>query len=529
MSARQAEENRERSALLAHMRHELRTPLNAIIGYSEMLLEDARDLDEDVLVPDLTAIREAGNTLLGIVNDILDPARLESAHEPVPAFGLKVRERIAEPLSRVTIHADRLLTLDHAAAGDAVRQEVGKIRSAAGKLSEILDQLGEMTPAAGAAAERPEISELIRDALETVKPLKGLGARVSYADQGGRVLVVDDNEMNRELLAGRLERDGYEVALAENGRRALEMIAAQPYDLVLLDMMMPEVNGYQVLQHLKSHPELRHIPVIMLSALDEVDSVVRCIELGAEDYLAKPFNPVLLRARIGASLEKKKLRDREVLYLQQIEEEKRRADELLHVILPAEIVEELKTTNSVKPRLYENVAVLFCDIVGFTPYCEAQPPEEVISCLQKLVEVYEELTLRHDLQKIKTIGDSFMATAGLLKRVDNPVLNSVRCGLEMLAVREYLPPRWQVRIGVHVGPAIAGVVGCRQYLFDLWGDTVNTAARVESQGEPGYVNVSGTAWETIRGHCTGDSLGMVTLKGKGQMELFRVSGLARTT
>src|SRR5262249_40786346 len=158
----------------------------------------------------------------------------------------------------------------------------------------------------------------------------------------------------------------------------------------------------------------RDLPVIMISALDEVDSVVRCIQMGAEDYLPRPFNPVLLRARIGACLEKKRLRDREALHLALIEREQHRCDELLHVILPGEIVKELKSTNVVRPRRYENVAVLFADIVGFTPYCDCHGPEEVVPHLQRLVECCEDSALRHGVQKIKTIGDAFMAASGLL-------------------------------------------------------------------------------------------------------------------
>ena len=134
------------------------------------------------------------------------------------------------------------------------------------------------------------------------------------------ILVVDDIEMNRDMLCALLEADGHKAAMAENGRLGLEMIKTEPFDLVLLDVMMPEMNGYQVLEQLKSDPGLRDIPVIVLSALDEIGSVVRCIELGAEDYLPKPFDPVLLRARIGACLEKKRLRDQEIRLRNELEE-----------------------------------------------------------------------------------------------------------------------------------------------------------------------------------------------------------------
>jgi class 3 adenylate cyclase len=372
------------------------------------------------------------------------------------------------------------------------------------------------------------------------------------------VLIVDDNETNRDLLSRRLTRHGYTLATAETGRQALELIRGRcapapdsrlptpggsessptwsrepeagsrpegAFDLILLDIMMPEMNGYQVLQELKADPALSHIPVIMISALDEIDSIVRCIESGAEDYLTKPFNPVLLKARIDACLEKKRLRDREAEHLRQIEHEKSRYEALLHVILPHDIVQELTLTNQVKPRLHEEVAVLFCDIVGFTPYCEQRQPEEVLSHLQEMVEVYEQLVLRYEMEKIKTIGDSFMACAGLLTRLENPALNSVRCGLEMVAAARQLTAQWKVRVGIHVGPVMAGVVGHRQYLFDLWGDTVNTAARVESHGVDGVVNVSRPTWERVADRCQGESLGLIPLKGKGEVEIFRIDGL----
>ena len=145
----------------------------------------------------------------------------------------------------------------------------------------------------------------------------------------GFVLVVDDVENNRDVLSRRLKRQGYAVATAENGRQALERLRAETFDLVLLDIMMPEIDGYEVLQRLKADEVLRHIPVIMISALSELDSVVRCIGMGAEDYLPKPFNPTLLKARIGACLEKKRARDRETHLFQQLQENHERMQELV--------------------------------------------------------------------------------------------------------------------------------------------------------------------------------------------------------
>ncbi len=343
---------------------------------------------------------------------------------------------------------------------------------------------------------------------------------------GPALLVVDDNEDNRFTLTERLKREGYgNVACASNGREALELLATRPFDLVLLDITMPEMDGYQVLHEVKADTTLRNIPIVMISAVDEIESVARCIGLGAEDYLAKPFNAVLLRARLAACLEKKKLRDQEAVYTQQIENEKRRADELLYAMLPPGAVRELKATNAVRPRRYDEVAVLFCDIVGFTAYCDENPPEKVVEHLQALNEEYEGIVRQHEMEKIKTIGDAFMATAGLFTPVPDPVFASLQCGLDMVTASRRIEPSWEVRVGVQFGPVVAGIIGHRQYLFDLWGDTVNMASRIAAHANPGTVATSGATWHRIRDRGRGRSLGFVDIKGKGRIELIECQGL----
>jgi class 3 adenylate cyclase len=342
------------------------------------------------------------------------------------------------------------------------------------------------------------------------------------SEDGPALLVVDDNEDNRYTLTHRLKRQGYEnLTTAENGQEALDLLARQPFDLVLLDIMMPVMNGYEVLEHIKSDMALRDIPVIMISAVDEMESIVRCIKAGAEDHLPKPFNASLLKARIGASLEKKRLRDQESIYLKQIEVEKKRADDLLHATLPAAAVHELKATNAVRPRRFEDVAVLFCDVVGFTSYCDKHTPEEVVSHLQDLVTEFEEVSAKHGLEKIKTVGDAFMATAGLLQHVEAPAAASVRAGFDMIATARQLEAGWDVRVGIHMGPVVGGVIGRKQYLFDIWGDTVNIAARIVDQADPGTVLVSAALWRNLGDLFRGRSKGMVDLKGKGDLELVQ--------
>jgi class 3 adenylate cyclase len=305
----------------------------------------------------------------------------------------------------------------------------------------------------------------------------------------------------------------------------LSLLESRPFDLILLDIMMPEMDGFQVLEHLKKDMQLRNVPVIMISALDDLESVVKCIELGAEDYLPKPFNPTLLKARIGASLEKKRLRDLEASYLKRIKEEQRRSDDLLNVILPVAAVRELKATGEVKPRRHEGVAILFCDIVGFTSFCDQHLPERVVSHLQGLVDVFEEIVRDHQMEKIKTIGDAFMATAGLLHPVDTPLLTAVRCGLDMAVAAARVEPKWDVRTGVHFGPVVAGIVGHQQFLFDVWGDTVNVAARLVEHSSPGSISMTHAAWQEIQDECLARSVGLVEIKGKGPIEVIECFSL----
>jgi class 3 adenylate cyclase len=334
------------------------------------------------------------------------------------------------------------------------------------------------------------------------------------------ILLVDDDENNRYTLSRRLQRENYtDITEAENGRAALEKLRERPFDLVLLDVMMPEMDGYAVLSELKSDMVLRDIPVIMISAVDAIESVVRCIELGAEDYLPKPFNPILLKARIGASLEKRRLRFQEETYTRTIETEKRRSDDLLQAVLPPGAIRELKATNEVKPRRYEGVAVLFCDIVEFTAYCDQNPPEQVVAELQTLIEEFERIVAFHGMEKIKTIGDALMATAGLLQPVDDPLLAAARCGLDLVEATRRVHPHWGIRVGIHHGPVVAGIVGRKQFLFDLWGDTVNMAARVAAAAKVNSVFMSSLVWMRVRNRCQAKSHGPFELKGKGNIEL----------
>jgi CheY-like chemotaxis protein len=305
---------------LAHLRHELRTPVNAIIGYGEMLLEDAAGRRQDDWVSGLQKIRAAGEQLLTIVNDILAPDKIEAGKfdDDIETVGAHLRHALLTSVN--TIIGDSELLLEDAEAReqpDAVA-DLQKIHAAAQRFRSLLHDVVKYAQVQDDAPFQNAVTTaMLQNAVSSIRPLIADVAAPSSTPHA-TLLIVDDNDINRDVLSRRLERQGYTVAVATDGRQALEAVRTQPFDLILLDVIMPEMNGYQVLEQLKADATLRDIPVIVISALDELDSVVRCIERGAEDYLPKPFNPVLLRARIGACLEKKRLRDQEVEYLRNV-------------------------------------------------------------------------------------------------------------------------------------------------------------------------------------------------------------------
>ncbi len=337
------------------------------------------------------------------------------------------------------------------------------------------------------------------------------------------ILLVDDNDDNIYTLSRRLQREGYQnLQVAKNGFEALEKIKNGSYDLVLLDLTMPDMNGIEVLTKIKSSPETEHIMVLMISGDDRIENIVSCIKLGADDFLPKPFNVELLQARVGACLKKKWYTERENVYKEKIEFEKLQYRQLLEATFPQKIISELAESKKVEPSLYLKTAIIFTDISGFTSYCSTHSPQEIYANMQEYVNLCERLSIKYNLEKIKTIGDAFMATAGMFTTVENPVLSAVKFAFELIEEIKKLTVPWDLHIGIDYGDVVAGIVGNSKYLFDVWGDKVNTAARIQSIAEPNKVYLSKDAWDTTKDYCEGQELDSVDLKGKGITRIFEV-------
>ncbi|MGH8992599.1 MAG: adenylate/guanylate cyclase domain-containing protein [Acidimicrobiia bacterium] len=503
-----------------HLRHELLNQVNHILGYAELLLEETEDVGADgPLVPGLGQIRNAGREVTAAVNRVLDPAGDGYDRDELKAV-------LFAPLGQV---AELATELGRAGGDEAVRV-LDRIAEAARRALQLA--------ADGDQAALPTVPQRLPS-----RPAATPGVDTDEAASGrGLVLVVDDDDANRDVLARRLGRLGYAVREAENGRVALEVMAGEPVDLVLLDLNMPEVDGYGVLERRHADPALRDIPTIMISASADIDSVVRCIEMGAEDHLGKPFDPVLLEARVGACLEKKRLRDQERELLATVSRQAEALagwNETLEARV-AEQVEELERLARLRrflsPQLADviakgdddvlqthrrDIAVLFVDLSGFTAFSEISEPEDVMAVL---TEFHEDLGQLID-EFEATVG--FFAGDGLMVFWNDPVPCSdpaERAVRMAVALRERVAARtraWRKRghdlgfaIGVSLGYATLGEIGFEgRFDYGVIGSVVNLAARLCDHAERGQILVSQRVQLAVEEVAELEELGLVTLKG----------------
>lgn len=337
-----------------------------------------------------------------------------------------------------------------------------------------------------------------------------------------RLLVVDDNKVNRMILSRSLELQGHVVETAENGREGLEKIRSGTFDLVLLDIEMPEMNGFEVLEACLKDVELRQIPIIMTSAMDELDAVVKCVELGAEDYLTKPVNPILLRARVNASLEKKRLRD-----------EQRK---LFRTFATKEVAEELLRTGFSLGGKQVNASVLFADIRSFTTIAENQDPVETIDLLNRYFSLMFDAITDNGGTVNQMVGDGLLAMFGAPIFFEDHREKSVRAALKMLEqLKEFNQSqceqgRTQLHIGIGIasGKMTAGYTGTQnRAIYTCIGDTVNLASRMEEYTKEALrpLLIDGYTREGLSSDFILEDLGKIVFKGKNQaVNVFAVLG-----
>ncbi|MEI6235438.1 MAG: adenylate/guanylate cyclase domain-containing protein [Planctomycetota bacterium] len=466
------------------------------------------------------------------------------------------------------------------------------------------------------------------------------------------IMIVDDSATNRMILEEMVMELGHQSVTAVNGKDGLDKIRKKMPDVLLLDIMMPIMNGYQVLEALKADPATRELPVLVISAVDEMESVLQCIKNGAEDYLPKPLNMLLLKARIGAILARIRAREQEEIlrkesearirlivetaleavivtddsgniviwnpqavvafgyrqedvigkqlpsivfnaavrdsfergwrefktgkpwsllnqtsesvavrkdgsefpielsislaswnqlttlnvFIRDITERKKaeaalrleqeKSERLLLNVLPACIATRLKNGEKSIADSFPIATVLFSDLVGFTKISSKISAAELVDLLGAVFTEFDRLTAKYGLEKIKTIGDAFMVAGGLPVPRSDHAEAVVAMGLEMLTglerVTSHIAEPFKARIGVHSGPVVAGVIGTHKFIYDLWGDAVNTASRMESHGLPGRVQISAATYALVKDKFQTEARGLIEVKGKGAMETYLV-------
>ncbi len=533
----QRADRRTELALVSYVRQELSAPAIAIMGYSEILMDDAVQANRGELTDDLQRILDASRTLHRLILSLLDPAIIHrtDGSADLAEFRRTLRHDLRTPINAIKGYGEMLREDTADGGAETLVADLDKLLAEATLLLDRIDGLvtfsgGDAPPSDGTGSAATEIgvpARMVESLLKAVRPITAKEADL-VAVQPSRILVVDDNASNRDLLTRRLQRQGHTVLEAEDGARALALVEKEALDLVLLDLMMPGISGYDVLALLKSDPRSREIPVIMISALGELDSIVRCIEAGADDYLAKPFDPILLRARVGSSLEKKHMRDREREIVEALRIEKERSEQLLLNILPKAIVTRLNRGETLIADQLSDVTILFADLIDFTTLSSRLSAKDLVRLLNGLFSEFDRLALDLGVEKIKTVGDAYMLASGLPEPRTDHAHAVADMALAMIETVKRancdLPTPLQMRIGIHSGDVVAGVIGTHKFVYDIWGDAVNIASRMESHGIANRIQVSAATHRHVHERFRLEPHGTVDIKGKGPMETFILLG-----
>ncbi len=392
-----------------------------------------------------------------------------------------------------------------------------------------------------------------------------------------KILFAEDSPIQGIVLRRLLTSRGFQIEWGKNGQEALDILGRFTPDLIISDVEMPVMDGYEFCKHVKANLEWKKIPVIICSSLSEPEDIMKGIEVGANGYVTKPYEETFLMYRIESLLnnpledeidlepieinyagknysisaskmhilqlllsiyentvkQNKELMSAQIEIGQKAQQLERSLDEserLLKNILPIKIADTLKSQGFVEPESFSNVTVLFTDFKGFTDAAEFMTPRELVEQLDLCFAQFDSIMEMYKLEKLKTIGDSYMAAGGIpIPNFSHPV-DAVRAALE---IKEFMDmtksiridqglPYWELRIGIHTGPVVAGVIGNKKFAYDMWGDTVNTASRMESSGEVGRVNISRDTHEIVKEFFLCQSRGKIPAKNKGTIDMFFV-------
>lgn len=526
---------RQREALLANLRSEFSTPIDVIVGYTQILLDEISESGSNQFSDDLKKILLAGQLLQTNVDELLDFTSFSSKKPnfDFKTFGSDLQFSLLTPLNSIIGYCEMILEEKRNSIISQTYSDVGKVHRAAKLFIKYIHDIDRLAQAQRKGTDL--LSQFraagltIHELITSIPPLEK-GFAHQAPKYKGSILVVDDNMMARDLLIRRITHYGFSAVPCGNPNEVLDKISIVDFDLVLVEIIMAGRSGFEVLKEIKKHKQYCDIPVIVISPLKEIDAIVRCLELGADDYLIKPFNSIIFKTRIAASIEKKILHDKEKAYLGQLQREKAKSENLLLNIVPSAVAVRLKRGETNIVEKFNQVTVVFVDIVDFSKLTELITPEELIVTLNLIFSVMDQLTDKYSLEKIKTIGDCYMAVCGapIPNQNDAEMVADFSLAIldEIKVLNKVISRPIEIRVGIHSGPVVAGVIGKKKFVYDLWGGVVNIASRLQSEGLPGRIQVSESTYDLLKDQFLFEQRGTIEAKGIGKLKTYFLLGRA---
>jgi class 3 adenylate cyclase/CheY-like chemotaxis protein len=525
-------EHQYHQVILKNIKHDLINPINAMIGYSELILDTLDEAGDRALKRDMQSIYHSSTAIFAIIQELFSDKTKAGDDIGSVILNEDLHYSIRTPLSNI-VGLSELILEDTATVTDLdlqdIQDSVSKINQAGKRLLKLINDLSKYSDLSDSDLMENYYTDLYLKE-SSIRNFQ-FNTEAKIPDKIGTILIVDDESANLDIIDKILQQSNHKTFTAESGEEALKILKKESakIDLILLDLIMPEVNGIDLLKTLKDDNNTYHIPVIMLSALDEIDTIVECISMGADDFLIKPVNRILLHARLNNALEKKYFHDKEIKYQKQIKIEQEKSDKLLLNILPESIAERLKNGESLIADDFEDSTVLFADLAGFTKLSSTISATDVVMQLNSIFSLFDGMLIKYSLEKIKTIGDCYMLAGGLPKPDKNHADSVARMALEMLDIIKEINTKTnqslKVRIGINSGPVAAGVIGKEKFIYDLWGDTVNVASRMETFGSNSKIHVSSSTYLQLKDYYNFTKRDKINIPGKGAMQTYFLNSL----